>query len=49
MNEYLCDCESCLNLELSSWKKPVASVSEIGDYIMEECMVNEDDDQESRV
>ena len=49
MNEYLCDCESCLNLEFSSCKKPVASVGEIGDDFLEECMVDEDDDRQSRI
>ena len=39
MNEYLCDFESCLNLEFSSCKKPVASFSEIGNDFLEECMV----------
>ena len=48
MKEYLCDCEICLNLELSWWKKLVASVGEIGDDFLEECMVDEDDDRESR-
>ena len=49
MNEYLCDCESCLNLEFSLCKKPVASVGEIGDDFLEECMVDEDDDRQSRI
>ena len=48
-NEYLCDCESCLNLEFSLCKKPVASVGEIGDDFLEECMVDEDDDRQSRI
>ena len=39
INEYLCDFESCLNLEFSSCKKPVASFSEIGNDFLEECMV----------
>ena len=39
MNEYLCDCESCSNLEFSLCKKPVASVGEIGDDFLEECMI----------
>ena len=38
MNEYLYDYESCLNLEFSSCKKPVASVVEIGDdYLKSVC------------
>ena len=49
MNEYLCDCESCLNLEFSLCKKPVASVGEIGDDFLEECMVDEDDGRQSRI
>ena len=49
MNEYLCDCESCLNLEFSSCKKPVPSVGEIDDDFLEECMVDEDDDRQSRI
>ena len=49
MNQYLCDCESCLNLEFSLCKKPVASVGEIGDDFLEECMVDEDDDRQSRI
>ena len=47
MNKYLCDCESCLNLEFSSCKKPVVSVGEISDDFLEECMVDEDDDRQS--
>ena len=43
----LCGCESCLNLEFSSCKKPVASVGEIDDGFLEECMVDEDDDWQS--
>ena len=43
-DEYLCDCKSCLNLEFSSCKKPVASVGEIDDDFLEEFMVDEDDD-----
>ena len=42
MNENLCDCENCLNLEFSSRKKPVTSVGEIGDDFLEECVVDED-------
>ena len=49
MNEYLCDCESYLNLELSSCKKPVAGVGEISDDFLEECIVDEDDDWQSRI
>ena len=49
MDEYLRDCESCLNLEFSSCKKPVASVGEIGNDFLEECMVDEDDDRQSRI
>ena len=49
MNKYLCDCESCLNLEFSSCKKSVAIVGEIGDDFLEECMVDEDDDWQSRI
>ena len=49
INEYLCDCESCLNLEFSSCKKPVASVGEIGDDFLEECMVDKDDDRQCRI
>ena len=49
INEYLCDCESCLNLEFSSCKKPVASVGEIGDDFLEECMVDKDEDRQSRI
>ena len=30
-------------------KKPVASVCEIGDDFLEECMVGEDDDRQSRI
>ena len=44
MKEYLCDYESCLNLEFTFCKKPFASVGEIGDDFLEECMVDEDDD-----
>ena len=47
MNKHLCGCESCLNLEFSSCKKPVASVGEIDDGFLEECMVDEDDDWQS--
>ena len=36
MNEYFCDCESCLNLEFSSCKKPVTSVGEIDNDFLEE-------------
>ena len=49
MNQYLCDCESCLNLEFSLCKKPVESVSEIDDGFLEECMVDEDGDWQSRI
>ena len=49
MNEYLCDWDSCLNLEFSSCKKPVVSVGEIGDDFLKECMVDEDDDRQSRI
>ena len=49
MNECFCDCESCLNLEFSSCKKPVVNVGEIGDDFLEECMVDEDDDRQSRI
>ena len=45
INEYLCDCESCLNLKFSSCKKPVATVGEIDDDFVEECMVDKDDRQ----
>ena len=48
-NEYLCDCGSCLNLEFSLHKLPVPSVGEIGEDFLEECLVDEDDDRESRV
>ena len=49
MNEYLCDCESCLILEFSLCKKPVASAGEISNDFLEEYMVDEDDDQQSRI
>ena len=49
MNEYLCDCESCLNLEFSSCKKPAASLGETGNDFLEECMVDEDEDRQSRI
>ena len=49
MNEYLRDCESCLSLGFSSCKLPVASFGEIGDDFLEECMVDEDDDRQSRI
>ena len=49
MNEYLCHCESCSNLEFSSCKKPVARVAEIGDDFLEECMLYEDNDWQSRI
>ena len=49
MNQYLCNCESCLNLEFSSCKKPVASASEIDENFLEECMVDEDGDRQSRI
>ena len=35
MNKYLGDCESCLNLEFSWCKNPVACVGEIGDDFLE--------------
>ena len=38
-----------MNLEFSSCKKPVVSVGEIGDDFLKECMVDEDDDQQSRI
>ena len=47
MNEYFCDCESCLNLEFSSCKKPVTSVGEIDNDFLEEYIVDEDDERES--
>ena len=49
MNEYLCHCESSSNLEFSSCKKPVARVAEIGDDFLEECMLYEDNDWQSRI
>ena len=49
MNKYLADCESCLNLEFSWCKNPVACVGEIGDDFLEESMVDEDDDRQSRI
>ena len=49
LNEYLCDCESCLNLEFSSCKKPAASLGETGNDFLEECMVDEDEDRQSRI
>ena len=36
MNEYLCASESCLNLEFSSCKKPVAITGEINNDYLEE-------------
>ena len=49
MNEYLCDCESSLNLELSLCKKPVAGVGGISNDFLEECIVDEDDNWQSRI
>ena len=48
-NEYLCDCESCLNLEFSLYQLPVSSVGEMVEDFLEECLVDDDDDRESRV
>ena len=48
-DECLCDCESCLNLQFSLYKMLVASIGEIGNDILEECMIDEDDDQEFRI
>ena len=42
MDEYLCDCDRCLNLEFSLCKKPVASVGEIRDNFLKEYMVGDD-------
>ena len=49
MNKYLRGCESCLNSEFSLCKNPVASVGEIGNDFLEEYMVDENDDRESRI
>ena len=49
MNEYLCDCKNCSNLEFSLRKKPVTSAGEIGDNFLKDCMVDEEDNQESRI
>ena len=49
MNEYLCDCKSCSNFEFSSSKKPVTSAGEISDNFLKDCLVDEEDDQESNI
>ena len=38
-----------MNLEFSLCKKPVISVGEISDHFLEECMVDEDNDWQSRI
>ena len=49
MKKCLCDCENCLNLKFTSCRKLVGIVGEIGDDFLEECMVDEDGDWESRI
>ena len=49
MNEYLHDCKNCSNLEFSLCKKPVTSAGEIGNNFLKDCMVDEEDNQESRI
>ena len=49
MKKCLCDCENCLNLKFTSSRKLVGIVGEIGDDFLEECMVDEDGDWETRI